>query len=505
MWNEGYTAEVNYTSGYYQELSPERLRLCLLAAGIDHAVSDDPDYLELGFGQGLSLAIHAATNAGRYWGNDFNPAQVAGARELAAASGKPMALLEDSFEELARRDDLPYFDMITMHGIWSWISDASRAAIIRLVRERLKPGGVLFVSYNVSTGWGPLAPLRDVLAEYARREATGKLVDRINGSIDFADRLIAANAAYFTQTTGVKEHLERMKRHDRSYLAHEYYNAEWEPMSFPTVADQFGEAKLAWASSATIFDMLPGIGIPLAAHEVIESVTDPVMRELTRDCFSAQTFRRDIFIKGMRRMSIHDQAAAIERTRFTLMGDPAKCPAKLKMAHGEAELREDIYKPLAEALANAPQRTATVAQLVAACGQPRPIVWQALLVLTGMSYVTSTPPGTNRAAEDKASQGLNKLLLGRAETGAGVEYLAAPRIGRAVPVSRMEQMLMRAIKAGEKDPVEAVRQMFATIGQQLVINGEKVEDEERTREEIGKVYEALRGPRIEMLKSVGAW
>ena len=85
MWNEGYTSEINYTSGYYSELSPTRIRLALLACGVDHSVPDNPDYLELGFGQGLSLNINAATSSGRFFGTDFNPGQVANARELASA------------------------------------------------------------------------------------------------------------------------------------------------------------------------------------------------------------------------------------------------------------------------------------------------------------------------------------------------------------------------------------------------------------------------------------
>ena len=76
-----------YTYGYYPELSPTRIRLALLACGIDHSISDDPEYLELGFGQGLSLNINAATNSGTYWGTDFNPGQVANAREFANSMG----------------------------------------------------------------------------------------------------------------------------------------------------------------------------------------------------------------------------------------------------------------------------------------------------------------------------------------------------------------------------------------------------------------------------------
>ena len=137
MWNEGYTSEINYTSGYYSELSPTRIQLALLACGIEHSVGENPDYLELGFGQGLSLNINAATSSGNFFGTDFNPGQVANARELARAMGKNIALLENSFEELAQRSDLPQFDIIALHGIWSWISDGSGPPSSNLRASRL--------------------------------------------------------------------------------------------------------------------------------------------------------------------------------------------------------------------------------------------------------------------------------------------------------------------------------------------------------------------------------
>jgi len=35
--------------------------------------------------------------------------------------------------------DLPDFDFIGMHGIWSWISEEDRALIVEFIRRKLKP------------------------------------------------------------------------------------------------------------------------------------------------------------------------------------------------------------------------------------------------------------------------------------------------------------------------------------------------------------------------------
>ena len=75
MWNEGYFTEGTYTYGYYRELSPVWQRFCLLANGYEiPEPGPDAVHCELGFGQGVSVNIHAAATPGRYIGTDFNPA-----------------------------------------------------------------------------------------------------------------------------------------------------------------------------------------------------------------------------------------------------------------------------------------------------------------------------------------------------------------------------------------------------------------------------------------------
>jgi predicted O-methyltransferase YrrM len=145
-WRHGYITEPEYTRGYYRELCPGILRLACLSAGVAPPVGKPLRYLELGFGQGLSLNIHAAAAPGEFWGTDFNPTQVAHARALAAASGSGVTLLDDSFVEFASRDDLPDFDVIGLHGIWSWISDENRKIIINLIRRKLRIGGIVYIA-----------------------------------------------------------------------------------------------------------------------------------------------------------------------------------------------------------------------------------------------------------------------------------------------------------------------------------------------------------------------
>ncbi len=162
-WTSGYVRDVDYTHGYYRELCPEMLQLAALHAGFAPPAAENPRYLELGFGQGISVNIHAAAHTGEYWGTDFNPSHAAHARALAEASMSGAVLLDESFAELAARTDLPEFDIIALHGIWSWISDENRQVIVDIVRRKLRVGGMLYLSYNCLPGLAPAMPLRHLM------------------------------------------------------------------------------------------------------------------------------------------------------------------------------------------------------------------------------------------------------------------------------------------------------------------------------------------------------
>ena len=147
IWNEGYFTDVGYTYGYYREISPVFQRFCLLINGFDVPHSEHPAHCELGFGQGVSVNVHAASNPGDYVATDFNPAHATHARALATAAGRNTRLYDDSFEQLLNRTDLPQFDSISLHGIWTWVSRDNHKIITEFTRRYLKPGGIL---YNLS-------------------------------------------------------------------------------------------------------------------------------------------------------------------------------------------------------------------------------------------------------------------------------------------------------------------------------------------------------------------
>ncbi len=151
------------------------------------------------------------------------------------------------FEQFSQRSDLPDFDYIALHGFWSWESDENRAVIVDFIRRKLKVGGVLYVSDNTQPGWAAMVPLRDLLLEHA--EVLGSsgagIVNRIESAQGVAEQLLASNPAYARANPQIGARLQYMKAQDRHYLAHEYFNRDWQPMAFAKMVHTLGACKVA--------------------------------------------------------------------------------------------------------------------------------------------------------------------------------------------------------------------------------------------------------------------
>jgi SAM-dependent methyltransferase len=265
-WTSGYVADIGYTFGYYTELNPLRVKLAFLDAGL--SCPEAGTACELGFGQGLSTNIHAAATNTRWSGTDFNPSQAGFAQELASASGSEAKLFDQAFAEFAKRPDLPDFDFIGLHGIWSWISDDNRKVIVDFIREKLKVGGVLYISYNTQPGWASFAPMRHLLTEHATAMgATGAgIVSRIDGALDFTDKLLATNPNFVRANPSVVDRITGLKAQNKHYLAHEYFNRDWHPMHFATMAQWLAPAKVSYATSANYLDHVDAINLTVCGQ-----------------------------------------------------------------------------------------------------------------------------------------------------------------------------------------------------------------------------------------------
>ncbi|CAL1692930.1 hypothetical protein MMB232_03113 [Brevundimonas subvibrioides] len=475
-------SELEYTSGYYHELGPAHLAFCALVAGIDRPAPARPVYLELGMGQGVSLAAHAAASDGEFWGVDLNPAHVANARALAESVSTPLTLVEGAFADFAARDDLPLFDVIALHGVWSWVSDASRRSIVEILRYRLAPGGVVYLSYNCQPGWASRGPIRHLMKLGHGASAPGDPEARVQSALAFAEEVAAADGRFFAENRPAASHLASLRKTTPQYLGHEYLNADWHIPWFSDVAEAMAEADLTFAVSARLLDRVNALQLPPAGVALMDREKDPVLRESIRDFLVNQQFRPDVFARPAPRLSDADRTARFESQAFVLVCGLDEIDFQLTGAQGEMVLPEATYRPIALALAADGFVAKTGAEVMAAPGVSslrRTDVIAALINLVGMGVMRpaqAVPPG----AETRC-QAYNRLVLDRALTGPHLMHLASPVTGGGVLTPRSAQLFLRAWIDGDHAPEAIARSVWAvfrTTGERAVRKGETLTSED---------------------------
>lgn len=505
-WTAGYVADIGYTFGYYTELNPLRVQLAFLNAGL--ALPETGTACELGFGQGMSANLHAAASSTRWYGTDFNPSQAAFAQELAAVSGSGAQLFDEAFAEFCNRPDLPDFDYIGLHGIWSWISDENRAVIIGFIRRKLKVGGVLYISYNTQPGWAAMVPMRHLLTEHAEvMAAPGRgIVSRIDAAIDFAEKLLATNPVYARANPLVVERIKKIKEQNRNYLAHEYFNRDWHPMPFAEMAGWLAPAKLNYACSSHYLDHVDAVNLTADQQQFLKDIPDPGFRETVRDFMVNQQFRRDYWVKGSRKLSTLEQAEALRRQRVILVAPRAEVSLKANGALGEANMSEAVYGPILDTLADHKPRTiGQIEQAVKEKGVVFVQVLQAVMVLTGKGDLAAVQDDKVTTKARTHTDKLNLHLMDKARGSNDITYLASPVTGGGVTVSRFQQLFMLAKAQGKKTPEEWAAftwQILAAQGQKIVREGKPLESAEENLAELTAQASEFAEKRLPVLKAL---
>ncbi len=506
-WSDGYVTDVDYTHGYYPDLQPRRVQLALLAARVQPP--EITAACELGFGQGVTINIHAAAGAERWYGTDFNAAQTAHAQAMARASGAPLALRDDAFAQYSQRDDLPAFDFIALHGIWSWISDATRDSLIEFIDRRLKPGGVLFVSYNTLPGWSAFAAIRHLLMEHSLRMSAPGMsnVHRLEAALGFTDKLLAAKPMLTGGSQRIAQSLDTMRTRNRQYLAHEYLNRNWQPMYFSQVAEQLQAVKLSFVCSADLLNLTDPLNLTPEQSALLATIPDANYRETVRDMMVNQQFRRDYWVRGPRAISKLEQLEAFRAMRFVLAKAKERVTLAVKGLQGSAQLEEHVYRPLIDFLGDYEARTGQeIETFLTGRGMLAEDVMPSVFLLTGSGCLAPAGTAEDAARVQAACDGLNAFLHRRARHSVDTSFNASPVLGGGLQVDRFEQLFLLARSEGLATPAEwaAFTWRFLDAQKHSVLkDGKPLDGEEANLQELQRLAEKFAAEELPLLIKLG--
>ncbi|TFW30237.1 methyltransferase domain-containing protein [Massilia arenosa] len=486
-WTEGYASDVEYVAGYYGEQGPDLLTFACLMNGIEPIDTSAPfNYCELGFGRGLTVSLLAAANPhARFYATDFNPAHVAGAQRLADRAGLAnLTLLENSFEELAAGavPDLPQFDFVTLHGIYTWVNAEVQQQILRFLNRYVKPGGIVYVSYNSMPGWASMAPLQRLLYEHAQLQVR-KADQNVQSGVDFAVSLAQHKRGFFANNPALEARLQAVQKASPNYLVHEYMHPHWQPVYHMDLARQLAEAKLEYAGRAELALNYYRLFLPDTAVEQIDAVADSAFRETLKDYMSHTPFRKDVFVRGARRIGKHALGAWLNRFAIAPLTPPEKMTTEFKTAQGKVNGRQEVYQALFDALATGPKRLSELVGLPHFESAAAVVEAAALLADTqqAMVFQVRANPATQTA------QAFNRILAQEARySDELLGGFASPLTGSALPGGMFEMLVFDGLSQGVPPEGEQLGRHVAKVlrenGRVLRQEGVPVTDPDKAAE-----------------------
>lgn len=492
----GYITDIAYSDGFYIFQTPRHLRLTATINAVESAdLSRGFSYCELGCGTGLTSLILAAANPEAvFHAVDFNPAHITHGRALSGAADIPnIHWHQIDFAELGLPGaELPMFDFITMHGVWSWIAPELQSSIVRFVERHLRPGGLLYVSYNAMPAWSPRAPLQRLVQELAA-VMPGPSDRKAQGAVEMIMRLYDAKMIPHSYGPGVKLLTKLLHSRKLAYLAHEYLNSNWKPLYQADVARALAPAKLEYVGQASLMRTFEQFLLTSEQNALLDEVADPQIREFLKDFHLQHPFNEDVYVRDGRRMSEQAQAAILEAATLCLFR-PA--PEKVEL-HGPNDL---VWVPHREAFNvwfdMLGKRPRTVAELMTAPGIPSQLNGDSasvvcLLVGGGFAAPIHTPP----AAAVAACERLNRLIAGKGEIRLNDRaVVASASLGIGLTLSPGDFLLYAALLRGERPDADVLARQIAerarAEGAAPIVAGKTVEDPVAAVAALAKDYAA---------------
>ena len=504
---EGYVTDVGYTAGFYREMAPSHLALAAVLAGFSPGRALRPKrVLELGFGQGFGLALLAAANPDvEFEGRDANAEHVVYARRLIdGAELSNIAVSQGRFEDAAARGGDNDVDVIALHGVLSWISREAQDAVVAVARQRLRPDGLLYVSYNCMPGWAPMAPIRELALEVGRRTGGGA-EQQLQLALDLLAGLRQRGAVYFTANPAAARHLEGMLGMDRRYLVHEYLGEHWNPLSFAEVASRMAEAELSYATSATLTENLDLCSVPRDVLPLLSQAYDPILRETLRDFGANKQFRRDIYSRGRGPLTEDALRQILSTLGFALVVPRRRIvfrfPGPLTVLNGNPEL----YAPIADALAAG---TATFDQLLAlpAFGESRTgMLMECLTLLVHSGQVLPVMPGMG--ADAAPAKRFNRMVIDQVRAGRVFDNLASPVARTGIPLTDFGLLALVAVQDGAAVEVGAVAQhgldLLKKLNRRPLKNGKPIESDREAANFLAEYMQPLIDESVPLWRRLG--
>lgn len=294
-------SELGYKSMPFPYTTPATLEAYAALVGISAPNPKNARVLELGATYGGNIISQALFYPdATFVGIELSQEQVEKGNEVIANAGLTnVSLVQSDIASIG--SEIGTFDYIIAHGVYSWVDDGVKDALLRLIDEHLAEDGIAYVSYNTYPGWHTMEEVRQLMmfsnrdkAQFNHKEKVlhGKTIGSIVGSqILKYDNLKERNSKFLGA-------LRSVMQKDEYYVGHDHLEPNNDPVYFYQFNDHLEAHNLAYLCDADLtLSMVRSFDADIADTLDKLALNDHVAQEQYLDFMLDTTFRKSIICK----------------------------------------------------------------------------------------------------------------------------------------------------------------------------------------------------------------
>lgn len=301
-------SELGYKSMPFPYTTPATLEAYAALVGVSAPNPKTARVLELGATYGGNIISQALFNPdATFVGIELSQEQVEKGNEVIANAGLTnVSLIQSDIASIG--SEIGTFDYIIAHGVYSWVDDGVKEALLRLIDEHLAEDGIAYVSYNTYPGWHTMEEVRQLMmfsnrdkAQFNHKEKVlhGKTIGSIVGSqILKYDNLKERNSKFLGA-------LRSVMQKDEYYVGHDHLEPNNDPVYFYQFNDHLEAHNLAYLCDADLtLSMVRSFDADIADTLDKLALNDHVAQEQYLDFILDTTFRKSIICKAKHAESV---------------------------------------------------------------------------------------------------------------------------------------------------------------------------------------------------------
>ena len=301
-------SELGYKSMPFLYTTPATLEAYAALVGVSAPNPKTARVLELGATYGGNIISQALFNPdATFVGIELSQEQVEKGNEVIANAGLTnVSLVQSDIASIG--SEIGTFDYIIAHGVYSWVDDGVKEALLRLIDEHLAEDGIAYISYNTYPGWHTMDEVRQLMmfsnrdkAQFNHKEKVlhGKTIGSIVGSqILKYDNLKERNSKFLGA-------LRSVMQKDEYYVGHDHLEPNNDPVYFYQFNDHLGAHNLAYLCDADLtLSMVRSFDADIADTLDKLALNDHVAQEQYLDFMLDTTFRKSIICKAKHAESV---------------------------------------------------------------------------------------------------------------------------------------------------------------------------------------------------------